>query len=72
MSMQKEFVTRNEVREMGLDFSSTHFGRLEDAGMLTPLKVGALRSSRVFYRKEQVLALLITRLPKPPSDDDVS
>jgi hypothetical protein len=58
MSEQKLLVTRNEVREMGLNYSSTHFGRLEKAKLLTPVKVGGLRSSRVHYRVDQVRLLI--------------
>jgi len=63
MPVQKELVTRNEVREMGLNYSSTHFGRLEKAGFLTAVKVGGLRSSRVHYRLEQVNALIARASP---------
>ena len=59
--MEKPLVTRNDVRAMGLNFSSTHFGRLEKVGLLTPKKVGGLRSARVHYDKDEVLALLDTR-----------
>ena len=31
VTVQKLLVTRNEVREMGLRYSNTHFGRLEKA-----------------------------------------
>ena len=58
MSVQKLLVTRNELRIMGLNFSSTHFGRLEESGDLTPLKVGDHRSARVHYRMDEVLSVL--------------
>ena len=58
MTVQKELVTRNEVREMGLRYSNTHFIRFEKAGLLTPIKVGGFPSSRVYYRLEQVLGLI--------------
>ncbi len=52
--MQKELVTRNELREMGFDVSNTTFGRWEDAKLLTPIKAGDLRSAKVRYRMEEV------------------
>jgi hypothetical protein len=58
MSVQKELVTRNEVREMGLNVSSTQFGRYEKDQLLHPIKPGARRSARVYYRVEEVHALL--------------
>ena len=58
MTVQKELVTRNEVRAMGLRFSNTHFGRLEKAKLLTPVKVGGFPSARVHYRLEQVRNLI--------------
>ena len=61
MTVEKELVTRNEVREMGLGYSNTHFIRLEKAGLLTPIKVGGFRSSRVYYRLKQVLDLIYGR-----------
>ena len=71
MSVQKLLVTRNELRVMGLDYSSTHFGRLEEAGDLTPVKVGDHRSARVHYRVEEVLALIekYARKRKPTAKD---
>ncbi len=42
---------------MGLNYTSTHFIRLEDAGYLTPIKVGGLRSARVHYCEDEVLSL---------------
>lgn len=59
---QKTLVTRNEVREMGLNVSSTQFGRYEDDELLHPIKVGGRRSARVHYRIEEVEALL--RMPR--------
>lgn len=57
MSVDKELVTRNEVRKMGLNYSNTHFLRLEKKGLLTPVKVGG-RSSRVHYWLLQVRELI--------------
>jgi hypothetical protein len=59
--MQKEVVTRNEVREMGINVSSTQFLRYEQAGLLTPLKVGRYQSAVVRYSLEQVRALFLFR-----------
>jgi hypothetical protein len=61
MSTEKQLVTRNEAREIGLKFSSTHFGRLEKAGLLTPYKVGGRRSARVHYELKELLAVLSSR-----------
>jgi hypothetical protein len=57
VTVEKKLVTRNECRAMGLNYSNTHFLRLEKEGLLTPVKVGG-RSSRVHYWLEQVLGLL--------------
>jgi hypothetical protein len=62
VTVQKLLVTRNEVREMGLRYSNTHFGRLEKAKLLTPIKVGGFPSARVHYRVAEVQALLNTKL----------
>jgi hypothetical protein len=47
-------VTREELRELGLDYSSTQYQRWEKAGKITPVKPGGTRSSRVHYRWGQV------------------
>jgi hypothetical protein len=60
VTVEKTLVTRNEVREMGLQYSNTHFIRFERAGLLTPIKVSGCPSSRVYYRVEQVLSLIRT------------
>lgn len=57
MSM-KRLVTRNEVRAMGLNVSNTQFLRYEDAGLLTPIKVGRRRFARTYYDLDEVLNLL--------------
>jgi hypothetical protein len=71
MTVQKLLVSRNELRQMGLDYSSTHFGRLEEAGELTPIKLGHFRAARVFYRMDEVTALIAkyTRKRERRSDD---
>ncbi len=58
MTTQKLLVTRNEVRQMGLDVSATQFGRYEEEKLLHPIKVGGKRSARVHYRVEEVDLLL--------------
>jgi hypothetical protein len=58
MTTQKHLVTRNEVRQMGLDVSSTQFGRYEQAELLHPIKVGGKRSARVHYEVDEVEQLL--------------
>lgn len=58
MSTAKTLVTRQEIREMGLNVSSTQFGRYEKDKLLFPIKVGGRRSARVHYRIEEVEALL--------------
>ena len=60
--MSKSLVTRNEVRAMGLNVSSTQFGRYEKARLLTPVKIGGHRSSRVYYRIDEVEPLLKPRM----------
>jgi hypothetical protein len=50
----EQLVTRNDLRKLGLDYSSTQFQRWESAGKLTPVKPGGSRSSRVHYRYGQV------------------
>jgi hypothetical protein len=59
--MEKEVVTRNEVREMGINVSNTQFLRYEEAGLLRPLKVGQYRSAVVRYSVEEVRALFLFR-----------
>jgi hypothetical protein len=55
-------VTREELRELGLDYSSTQYQRWEKAGKLTPVKPGGSPSSRVHYRYGEVkYKLLSTR-----------
>jgi len=58
VTVQRELVTRGEVRQMGLAYSNTHFLRLEKRKLLTPVKVDGRRSSRVHYRVEQVRDLI--------------
>ena len=50
---------------MGLAFSNTHFGRLEEQGFLKPIKLGNFRSARVLYRLDVALALIDRSGPKP-------
>ena len=54
-------VTRNELRKLGLNYSSTQYQRWEKAGKLTPVKPGGSRSSRVHYRYGQITVFLSTR-----------
>jgi hypothetical protein len=58
MTTGKLLVTRHEVRQMGLNVSSTQFGRYEKDKLLFPIKVGGRRSARVHYRIEEVEALI--------------
>ena len=67
-----EFVSRSEARRTYLKVSAMQYYRYEELGLLTPFKAGGLRSARVWYRITQLEALMRARLPKPPSDDDVS
>ncbi len=55
MSVRKLWVTRNELRQMGIDVSNTQFNRWEAEGLLIPFKVGGHRSAIVRYRLVQVL-----------------
>jgi hypothetical protein len=54
-------VTRNELRELGLKYSSTQYQRWEKAKKLTPVKPGGSRSSRVHYRYGEIIFFLSTR-----------
>ena len=56
--VQKILVTRNEVRQMGLDVSNTTFNRWEEAGLLRAFKPNG-RSSIVRYRIREVLKLMV-------------
>jgi hypothetical protein len=57
----EHLVTRDELRKMGLNYSSTQYGRWEKAKLLTPVKPGGTRSSRVHYRWSNVQNFLGTR-----------
>jgi hypothetical protein len=57
MTDEKKLVTRNECRKMGLNYCNTHFLRLEEAGLLTPIKVNG-PFSRVHYLVAQVRGLI--------------
>jgi hypothetical protein len=59
-------VSRNEVRKMGLNVSSTQFGRYEEAGYLVPIKPGGVRSSRVYYWLSEVLKFLAQSATRSP------
>jgi hypothetical protein len=61
VTVEKVLVTRNEVRKMGLNYSSMQFLRYEEKKLLTPVKPGGFPSSRVHYRVEEVLALIATK-----------
>ena len=65
MTFKRLLVSRNDIRAMGLRFSGTHFGRLEEQGILTPIKVGNFRSARVHYGFEEVMRLIEGGGPKP-------
>lgn len=54
-------VTRQELRELGLRYSSTSYQRWEGKGKLTPVKPGGSRSSRVHYKWGEVKVFLSTR-----------
>jgi hypothetical protein len=54
-------VTRNELREMGLKYSSTQFQRWETKKLLPPVKPGGTPSSRVHYRWGDIKGFLGTR-----------
>ena len=58
MSVQKLLVTRNELREMGLNVSNTQFNRWEHEGLLVPFKAGGHRAAIVRYRLEAVLSFV--------------
>ena len=58
MSVQKLLVTRNELREMGLNVSNTQFNRWESEGLLIPFKAGGHRSAIVRYRLDAVLSFV--------------
>jgi hypothetical protein len=60
--MSKELMTRNDVRKLGLNYTNTTFQRWENAGLLTPIKMNG-KSSRVYYRREQVEQLIYGRSP---------
>lgn len=59
--MEKLLVTREEVRQLGLDVSNTQFLRYEEQKLLTPVKVGNFRSAVVRYKVEEVTKLLALR-----------
>ena len=54
--------TRQELRKVGLSYSSTQFQRWEEAGLLTPVKPGGTRSSRVHYWGWNLNNFLATRM----------
>ena len=56
--------TRGQLREVGLNYSSTQFGRWESAKLLTAFKPGGLPSSRVHYLGREVKTLLRSRVSK--------
>jgi hypothetical protein len=53
--------TRQELRKFGLAYSPTQFQRWEGAELLTPVKPGGTRSSRVHYWGRNVNDFLRTR-----------
>jgi hypothetical protein len=58
-------LTRKQVRQLGLDYSSTQFGRWEEDELLIAVKPGGKRSSRVHYRVGNIRAFMVRRSPKP-------
>jgi hypothetical protein len=58
-------LTRKQVRQLGLDYSSTQFGRWEEDELLIAVKPGGKRSSRVHYRVGNIKAFMVKRSPKP-------
>ena len=59
----EHLVTREDLRKMGLDYSSTQYQRWEKAKKLTALKPGGSRSSRVYYRYGEVKYRLLGLQP---------
>jgi len=55
------YVTRKQLRQMGLDYTSTQYGRWEKVG-LTAHKAGGRRSARVYYRFGDVKAFFGPRM----------
>jgi hypothetical protein len=58
-------LTRKQVRQLGLDYSSTQFGRWEEDELLVAVKPGGKRSSRVHYRVGNIKAFMVKRSSKP-------
>jgi transposase len=56
--MERQLVTRNELRQKGLNVSNTSFNRYEKEGLLRPIKVGGHRSARVRYDWDEAKKLL--------------
>lgn len=54
-------VTREELRNLGLNYTSTSFQRWETKGKLTPVKPGGSQSARVHYKWGEVKVFLSTR-----------
>jgi hypothetical protein len=61
--MSKKLLTRNDCREIGLDYSNTQFQRWEKDKYLTAIKPTGRPSARVHYDKDEVDKLLGTRPP---------
>jgi hypothetical protein len=59
----ESLVTREELREVGLNYTSTSFQRWEKAKKLTPVKPGGSPSSRVHYKWGEVKIFLSGRSP---------
>ena len=66
--MEDKLVSRKEVRAMGLNVSSTQFGRWEAAGLLQAHKPGGLRNAHVRYWLSNIHRLLDSRKPKSTGD----
>jgi hypothetical protein len=58
-------LTRKQVRQLGLDYSSTQFGRWEEDELLIAVKPGGKRSSRVHYRVGNIRAFMVRRVIRP-------
>lgn len=61
-AMSKKLMTRNDCRKLGLAYSNTQFQRWERDRLLTAIKPGRRRSSRVYYDAEEVESFLNTKL----------
>jgi hypothetical protein len=56
-----DLVTREDCRKKGLKVTNTKYQRWEKAKRVTPVKPGGARSSRVFYRWDEVRINLLNQ-----------